>query len=157
MQATGTADGKATSSKTTFSTECSVAINIKAGPDKIWAIITNAANFPKWNSTVISLDGRIALNEKIVLKSTANPNRTFNLRVSELTPPSKMVWEDGFAPVFKGVRIYTLTLKSDGTTDFYMSEKFGGLMFPMIGGSLPDFRPNFEEFAACLKREAEKS
>ncbi len=156
MQATSTATGKATHAKTTFSTECAVLINIKAKPEKIWAILTNAANYTKWNSTVISLEGRIALNEKITLKSTANPNRVFKLTVSELTVLSKMVWQDGFAPMFKGVRTYTLTPRPDGSTDFSMKETFGGLIFPMIGGSLPDFRPNFEQFAADLKKEAEK-
>lgn len=150
-------DGKATSSKSTFSRECSVTINIRAKPEKIWALLTNAANIPKWNSTVISLEGRIALNEKISLKSTSSPDRTFNLKISELTPPTKMVWGDGAAPMFKGVRTYVLTPKGDGTTDFTMTEVISGLMLPMIGGSLPDFKPTFEQYAADLKRESEKT
>jgi hypothetical protein len=152
-----TADGKATSSKTTFSTECAVSINIRAKPEKIWALLTNAANFPKWNSTVLSLEGQIALNERIKLKSSSAPNRTFNLKISELNPPTRMVWRDGFAPMMQGIRTYTLTPKPDGTTDFTMREVISGLMLPMIRGSLPDFRPTFEQYAADLKREAEKS
>jgi hypothetical protein len=36
-----------------------------------------------------------------------------------------------------------------------MVEVFRGLMLPMIKGSLPDFGPPFEQYAADLKREAE--
>ena len=33
---------------------------------------------------------------------------------------------------------------------------FNGIMLPMIEGSLPDFGPPFEQYAADLKREAER-
>ena len=157
MQSTMAANGKATSTKTTFSRVCSVSTNIRAKPEVIWALLTNAANMPKWNSTIISVEGRIALGEKISLKSISAPERTFNLKIAEFNPPTKLVWGDGAAPMFKGVRTYTLTSKSDGTTDFNMTEVISGLMLPMIGGSLPDFKPTFEQYAADLKREAEKS
>ena len=64
-----------------------------------------------------------------------------------------MIWSDGNA-MFKGVRTYTLMPKSDGTTDFTMSEVYTGLMLPMIASSLPDFRPTFEQYLSDLKREA---
>ncbi len=67
-----------------------------------------------------------------------------------------MVWQDGFAPFFSGVRTFSLTPKSDGTTDFAMVEVFKCIMLPMIEGSLPDFKPNFEQSALDLKTEAEK-
>ena len=157
MQSTTAANGKATSSKTTFSRVCSVSINIRAKPEVIWGLLTNAVNMPKWNSTVISVEGNIRLGEKISLKSISDPTRTFNLKVAEFNPPTKLVWGDGAAPMFKGVRTYTLTPKSDGTTDFTMTEVISGLLLLLIGGSLPDFKPTFEQYAADLKREAEKS
>jgi hypothetical protein len=36
-----------------------------------------------------------------------------------------------------------------------MTEVFAGLMLPMIKGSLPDFGPIFEQYAADLKKAAE--
>ena len=66
-----------------------------------------------------------------------------------------MVWSDGMAPMFKGVRTFTLDPRGDGTTTFTMEEVFSGVMLPMIRGSLPDFAPSFEAYAADLKREAE--
>jgi hypothetical protein len=54
------------------------------------------------------------------------------------------------------VRSYTLTPK-DGGVEFAMVEVFSGLMLPLIKKSLPDFAPAFEQYAADLKREAERS
>ena len=148
-------NNKATSYATTFRMETEIAINIKASSDNIMALLTNAADFTKWNSTVISVDGQIKQGEKIKLVSKLEPKRTFNLKVSQLTPLT-MVWKDGFAPMFSGVRTFSLTPKSDGTTDFSMVEVFKGLMLPMIKGSLPDFKPNFGQYALDLKAAAEK-
>lgn len=146
---------KANSSATTFRMETAVAINIKASADKIMALLTNAPGFTKWNSTVVSVEGQIKQGEKIKLVSKLDPKRTFNLKVAQLTPLT-MVWQDGFAPMFSGVRTFSLKPQSDGTTDFSMVEVFKGIMLPMIKGSLPDFTANFEQYALDLKTAAEK-
>src|SRR3990172_2705153 len=133
-------NGKASKTKSAFRMEYSAGINIKAKADRVWALMTNAADFPRWNSTVKSIEGRIALGQTIKLIATISPTRTFNLKVIEFIPEKMMVWSDGNA-MFKGVRTYTTTPKADGSTDFTMSEVYTGLMLPMIAGSLPDFGP----------------
>jgi hypothetical protein len=148
-------DGRAQKTRTTFRMECSVAIRIDAPPERIWALLTDAAGFPKWNSTVTSIEGSIALGQKLVLTVPSAPGRKFGPKVSELEPNTRMVWRDGFAPMFQGVRTYTL-VPTGASTDFTMSEVFSGMMLPMIAGSLPDFVPIFETYAADLKRAAEK-
>jgi hypothetical protein len=149
-------DGKASKTKSLFRMDVSVSINIKAGPERIWSLLTNAKDFSRWNSTVQSIEGNIALGETIHLKTIATPERTFNLKVTEFKPYASMIWKDGMAPFFSGERRYTLTPRSDGSTDFSMVETFSGLMLPMIAGSLPDFRATFEQYAADLKAEAEQ-
>ena len=82
--------------------------------------------------------------------------QSFTLRVSELAPPHKMVWEDGMPfGLFAGVRTYRLQAGDDGTTLFTMSEVFSGGLLGSIEGSLPDMRPSFTTFAADLKKKAE--
>jgi uncharacterized protein YndB with AHSA1/START domain len=146
---------KASKSASTFRMECAVATDIRAPAGKIWALLTSAKDFPRWNSTVSSLEGEIALGNKLELRVPVS-ERTFSPQVTELQAPARMVWSDGFAPMFRGVRTYTLTENADGTTGFSMREVFSGLMLPMIRGSLPDFGPPFEQFAADLKCEAER-
>ncbi len=149
------ADGKATRTQSLFRMQVAVQISIKAQPDKIWALLTNAQDFPRWNSTVQSIEGTISLGQTIKLKATIAPQRTFTLKVTRLEPHTVMIWQDGSLPFFRGIRHYTLMPKNDGTTNFSMAETFSGLMLPMIAGSLPDFRQSFEQYAADLKRAAE--
>ena len=148
-------NGRTNKTKSAFRMEYSAGINIKAKPDRVWALMTNASDFPRWNSTVKSIEGKIALGQTIKLVAAISPDRIFNLNVIEFVPEKRMVWSDGNA-MFKGVRTYTLTPKADGSTDFTMAEVYTGLMLPMIAGSLPDFIPTFEQYVSDLKKEAER-
>lgn len=140
----------------TFRLECRVAITIAAPPEKIWALLTDAAGFARWNTTVTSIEGTIALGERVKIRVPVS-ERTFSPKVTAFVPNERMVWSDGMAPMFKGERTFTLTPRPDGTTDFEMVETFSGLMLPMIKGSLPDFGPVFDQYARDLKKEAERS
>lgn len=146
-------DGKAAKLHGKRYLEYRVGIHIDAPPDKVWALLTDAAGYPGWNSTVTSIDGTIADGESLELKVPVAPDRSFNINVSDVRPNEGMVWSDG-GGAFKGVR--TFTLKSvDGGTDFTMAEVFTGYMLGMIEGSLPDFTDPFETFAADLATAAE--
>jgi uncharacterized protein YndB with AHSA1/START domain len=141
---------KATTTKRWFSRETRVATEIKADRNTIWSLITNAADYPKWNSTVISIAGEIAMGKTIVLKSTLAPTREFKLRVKEFDPPSRMIWGDAM-----GNRVYELTDKGNGIVLFTMTEKIGGPVFPLFAKLIPSFDAAFETFAKELKAAAE--
>lgn len=129
---------------------------IAAPPETIWALLTDAARFPDWNSTVIDLQGTIAHGEKIALKSTMDPQRTFKLKVTEFEAPRRMVWSSGMPlGLFTGRRVYELAPAGDGTTTYSMREEFSGPMAPLITKAIPDMTENFTEFAASLAAAAE--
>lgn len=138
-----------------FQMSVSVRADIRAEPAAIWAKLTDAKGFPSWNSTVQSIDGEIALGQKLAIRVPAAPGRTFTPKVVELDAEKKMVWADGFFPMFHGARTYSLTPKGGGVTEFSMVEVFRGLMLPMIKGSLPDFVPIFDRYAQDLKTACE--
>ncbi|MBC7865639.1 MAG: SRPBCC domain-containing protein [Bacteroidia bacterium] len=141
---------KATTVRTTFSRETSVSIEIKADSAIVWALLTKASDYTRWNSTVTSLEGEIILGEKIKLKSVLDAKRIFTLKVKEFEPEKKLVWGDG-----QGNRIYTITKNGNGSVTFSMTEKIGGLMFPMYAKMIPPFDQSFEQFANDLKKESE--
>lgn len=145
------ATGKATTVKQLFSRETTVSTTIQASPDVVWKVLTTVSDVPRWNSTVVSLEGDISLGETVELKSTLDEKRTFKLKVKELEPQKRLVWGDS-----QGNRTYTLTPSSENTTTFTMTEKMGGLLFPLYGRFIPPFDESFETFAADLKKEAER-
>ncbi len=140
----------AKTTKTFFSRETEVAIDIRAKPETVWAVLTSASDYPTWNSTVTSLEGRIALGEKIKLKSVLDAKRTFTLKVLELEAPTRMVWGDAM-----GKRTYLVTSNDPETVTFSMRERIGGPLFPLFAGMIPPFDDMFDKFAADLKKKAE--
>ena len=151
-QSPTTQDGKASTNKELFSRETSVSINIQAEPSTVWGLLTNASDFARWNSTIVSLDGDIKPGGALKLKSTLDAKRTFNLTVKEFEPESRLAWGDK-----QGTRVYTITKNGEDSVTFNMTEKIGGLMFPLYGSFIPPFDESFEQFAADLKKEAESA
>lgn len=136
--------------ESTFSLRYAVRRTIPASVEVVWSKLTDAPGFAKWNSTVESIEGRIAVGEKLTIRVPFAPGRAFTPKVVELVPQERMVWQDGFYPMFQGTRTFTLT-RQGPDTDFEMVEEFRGAMLPMIKPSLPDFRPVFDRYAADLE------
>ena len=101
---------------------------IKAAPEAIWALLTDAPAYPSWNTTVTSVDGAIAPGQKVTVHAKISPGRAFPVTVAAFEAPRRMVWSSGM-PL--------------------------GLFAPPITRSIPDLQAVFEDFAACLKKRAE--
>lgn len=54
-----------------------------------------------------------------------------------------------------GNRVYTLKDIGTNLTNFTMTEKIGGPLFPLFGKMIPPFDETFEQYAIDLKNEAE--
>ena len=146
----------ATSSKSLFRRECAVTADIAAARERIWKLLTDADGMVRWNSTLKSMAGTIGPSGKVRMEVPEAPGTVFEIDVTTFTPPRDMVWTQGNAILFRGVRTYRLTPLPAGVTRFEMIEVFSGLVLPMAAGRLPDFKPIFERYAADLKAEAER-
>lgn len=142
--------GQASTQKNTFSRETSIQQVIQASPATVWNLLTDASQYPSWNTTIIKLEGKIEQGGKIKLTSTLDPSRTFKLRVKEFIPNQKLVWGD-----VMGTRSYSLAAQGNDTL-FSMEEKIGGLLFPLFASKIPSFDASFEQFTADLKQAAEQ-
>ncbi|HMN89580.1 MAG TPA: SRPBCC domain-containing protein [Saprospiraceae bacterium] len=148
--ATFSSNGKAVTTKKIFSRETAVSIDIQADKSIIWALLTNANDFPRWNSTIISIDGTIAQGQTIKLKAKLDPKREFKLKIKEFDADNRFVWGDAM-----GNRVYTLKSIGNNLTNFTMVEKIGGPLFPLFANMIPPFDEAFEQYAKDLKNEAE--
>ena len=137
----------------TFSTTISIA----APPQPIWTILVDVPRWPEWNSTVRRVSGEVALGKTVTVEVTANPGRAFPVRVSELEAPRRMVWTGGMPlGLFSGTRVFELAVGEGTQTVFRMREDYRGPLAGLIGRSIPDLQPSFDEFARCLKQRAER-
>jgi uncharacterized protein YndB with AHSA1/START domain len=135
-----------------------VKTTIRATPERIWQLLTDAAGYSRWNNTVDKVDGKIASGERVTVHPKINPGRAFPVKVTEFEAPRRMVWTGGMPlGLFKGERTFTLTPLQNGDVEFSMREEYTGWLAPLIGRSMPDLQPAFDEFASSLKRAAEGS
>lgn len=131
-------------------------IDIQAPAERIWALLTDSTRYPAWNPTVQSVEGAIAPGARIVVRPADNPKRAFPVKVSAFSPPHRMVWSGGMPlGLFRGERVFELTQTRADTVRFSMHETFSGPLSGVIGKSIPDLQPAFDDFAAALKRRAE--
>jgi uncharacterized protein YndB with AHSA1/START domain len=143
-------NGKAFTQKNLFSRETTVSIEINADKSILWALLTHADDVARWNTSIISLEGNIAPKGKIKLTSTLDPKRVFKLQVKDFVPEERLAWGDAM-----GNRIFTLQAEGPSKTQFTMTEKIGGPLFPLFSRMIPSFDESFEAFARDLKKEAE--
>lgn len=130
---------------------------INASPDRIWAILTDGAHFPDWDSGVLRVEGKIAPGETIKVVSGASPGRTFPVKVSQFDPNRSMTWSGGMPlGLFKGVRTFTLTPAGEGIIRFQLREEYSGPLLSMMWRSIPDLGPSFAQFANGLKQRLEQ-
>jgi hypothetical protein len=128
---------------------------IQSSPQTVWALLADAPGYPAWNPTVTSVDGRIALGERITVHAAINPGRAFPVRVTAFEPERSMVWRGGMPlGLFTGTRLFSLDPMGDGVV-FRMREDYRGLLAGLITRSIPDLQPAFDQFAAALKQRAE--
>ncbi|NYE95790.1 uncharacterized protein YndB with AHSA1/START domain [Psychromicrobium silvestre] len=144
-------NGVASTTSSTFSRTTQVAIAVNAEAPSIWHLLTTASDYPRWNSTVVSIEGEILSGSKIKLVSTLDPSRTFSLKVKTFEENSTLAWGDAL-----GTRTYTLTPIAEGGTSVEIVEKIGGPIFPLFASKIPSFDESFTQFAADLKTAAEQ-
>lgn len=134
-----------------------VTIRMRGNAETVWAVLTDSSTWIAWNTTISTIEGRIAQGEKVVVYAKANPNRPFPITVTEFVPYRRMVWSGGLPlGLFKGTRTYTLMEVGD-YVEFRMHEVFSGPLAPLFGKMIPDLQPSFDEFAAALKKRVESN
>jgi hypothetical protein len=116
---------------------------IRATPEAIWKILTDAAGYPSWHHRD--------------MKPQVLP-----MTVTVFEPHRRMVWTGGGMPeaVFKGERVFALSAPNGSgggaEVEFTVQLVFSGLMAAVITKSIPDMQPHLDEFAAALKKRAEQ-
>jgi hypothetical protein len=129
---------------------------IARSPNDVWPLLTDKRRLLDGGFGILRLEGDVGPGAHLKLWSEVDPKRAFALRVTEFSPPHRMVWEGGMPlGLFKGVRVFTLA-ETAGGTSFHIREAYSGPLLGLIGKSIPNLTPSFEKFADALKHLAEE-
>ncbi len=132
------------------------AITIQAAPEAVWAILTDAAGYPRWDKTMNRIEGRLAPGESVKFYTKLS-DQAFPVRVTEYRPAEKVVLTGGMPMgLFRSQRTHTLTAVGAGQTRFTTEEVFSGPLLPIFGRTIPDLTENFQGFVAALKQAVEE-
>lgn len=130
---------------------------IRATPEAIWTILTDASGYPNWDMRMDHIQGRLALGETVKF-FTKLSSQAFPVTVTACEPGKKLVLTGGLPfGLFKSERTHTLTPAQDGQTIFHTEEIFSGVFFPIFGKNIPDLTENFQGFVVAFKKQAENS
>jgi hypothetical protein len=130
---------------------------IRAEPQAVWNVLTDAAGYAAWNPEIVGIEGAFAEGSRIRARVRLGSGalRTVPMRVSQFKPPSSMVWTGGLPlGLFVGRRAYTVSPHPMGT-EFRLQLDMSGLVAPLILRSVGDRQPEIDAFADALRRRTE--
>jgi hypothetical protein len=132
-------------------------VEIQAGPDTIWAILTDALGYQAWDSGrgAGRRPHRAGREDHRALPGQPGPRLPGQGDRVRSRPADDLERRHAAGPV-QGRRTITLAPGSDGTTRFTVREEYTGPLLPLIWRSMPDLAPSFRQFATGLKQRAER-
>jgi len=104
--------------------EFRTSIGIDAFADDVWHVLTDIANWQEWNTTVDKVTGKVAIDQQIKIYTNGDTTRAFNVKVTELAKPSRMVWAGGLPfGLLTAIRTFSLTKGAGSFYDFTVHEQ----------------------------------
>ena len=100
-------------------TEISVAIDIAATPERVWAVLADLASYPKWHPMYQAVTGQLAAGSTLTIMSThPKSGRTITAKVKVLTvePGTELRWASKVLGRTISEREFRLSSTADGTS-----------------------------------------
>ncbi|AEE52047.1 SRPBCC domain-containing protein [Haliscomenobacter hydrossis] len=135
-------------------------ILIEATPEKIWSILTDFTNHPKWNPFIKSIRGEKKIGEKLTvsIESPGGNGMTFQPIVTSFKENVEFRWKGklGLRGIFDGEHYFQLIRQENNRTKLIHGEQFSGILVPLMGKALDKTKDGFELMNRSLKIESEK-
>lgn len=132
-------------------------VDIAAPPDRVWAVLTDAAKYPEWNPFIISMQGDIKEGATLTnrMRPRSGSERTFRPVILRAEPDRELRWlgKLGLPRLFDGEHYFLLNPSPEGTR-LVQGERFRGLALWIIDPE--QFRADFEAMNQALKDRAER-
>lgn len=126
----------------------------------IWRILTDFPQYEEWNPLLIRASGSLSVGNRlgITLRLPGSRPMSFSPTLIALVPEREFRWLGtlGFSALFAGEHIFQLVPQSNGTIRLKHSERFTGILPPLMGLQWYErVRQGFESMNRALKLRAE--
>jgi hypothetical protein len=133
-------------------------IEIAASPMRVWNVLTDFTHFPEWNPFITRIDGSAepGTRLRVEIKPPGRSAMTFSPTVLAARPGKELRWRGRLLlpGIFDGEHRFELEERG-GTCVFRQSERFSGLLVPLLGGALDATERGFAAMNIALKRRVE--
>jgi hypothetical protein len=107
-------------------------ITIAAPPERVWAVLTDFAAYPQWNSVIsrVRTELREGAGNRFRIKIEATPEIGFAAKLVRCVPGRELAWRGGapLVPALAWGEHYFELAPVDGGTRLTHGENFGGLL-----------------------------
>lgn len=137
-------------------------IQIDAPASRVWQLLTDFENYPRWNPFIRSVSGRPEVNTKLEIRIQPSGARgmTFRPTVLRVEPERELRWLGRLLlpGLFDGEHVFEIEQITEAAVRFVQREQFSGLLVPLLWNGLDrDTRRGFNEMNAALKELAEST
>jgi hypothetical protein len=142
-------------------------IEFDGTPEEVWDVLADLPAFAEWNPFITSLDGELRPGAKLEVRMEPQGERamTFRPTVVASEPARELRWLGHLLVrgIFDGEHRWQIEATGPGRVRFTQSERFGGILLPLLwkklrdGGTAKGFRAMNEALAqrvAELHRQA---
>jgi len=129
-------------------------IFIQAPAETVWSVLTDFASHASWDPFLASVEGRAAVGERLAVRF--RNGMTMRPTVTEVSEGRVLEWfgKLGLGGLFDGRHRFEL-VPEGGATRLVHSERFSGMLVPLVKNLLADTERSFAALNLALKERAE--
>jgi uncharacterized protein YndB with AHSA1/START domain len=138
----------------------SAVTRISAPVEAVWRVVVALDQYVRWHP-VLSLDAKpeeVVVGAEVpgrVSDGDATAVQEVTMRIVEVKPPHRLVWEGGSLDAILGRHSFVLTQQPDGTTELTDSEEFYGATTAELVPALDQLKETYARYGAALRTRVE--
>jgi hypothetical protein len=132
-------------------------IDIAAPTSEVWGVLTATDHYHLWNPFITRLDGVLERGSRLAVTiQPSNRSMTFRPMVVAFEPGHLIRWQGrlGVRGIFDGEHELRLEPTPGGATRFTQSERFSGLLIPLMRGTRHDTERGFAAMNQALNERS---